>query len=437
MNIVVANAPGQLGSGESLVLFPSRWDAAIRGPKDFAYYPYELGYLSSLLKRDLPEHRVTMVDGNMPNPRNVSEGWDGYHYAQHILALQPDWLVSECSALTFKAMTECIRELKDQLPAMKAVLCGPLATSDQPRVLKAGWDYAVAGEYEMNVLRLIRCQQPEPGRVDIASLPWPEDEDIHRIDYWERSNPCSGLVQVYPTRGCPLSCTFCVVPLYYGGHGASGGSHRVRDPRDVCDEIEYLADRYADRFRGCFFNEETHNANVPWFSQFCQSLIDRGLNRYTYDAMCGYWPFSEELVQLAARAGYRQLRVGVENLSERSGKAMKKNVHADKLERFMHWCRDSRIAAYGTFQIGAPGSDEESDRYTVDKIHQWCNEGLMPRWQASISTPQPGTPFHAECQREGWLVTQDLSRYNGMHAVVSYPDYGAGRIEEVFQSIWK
>lgn len=50
MNIVIANGPGVLDNGKEVILFPSRWDSAVPGRASFQFYPYELGYLSSLLK---------------------------------------------------------------------------------------------------------------------------------------------------------------------------------------------------------------------------------------------------------------------------------------------------------------------------------------------------------------------------------------------------
>jgi len=445
MKIVVANGPGRLSTGESLVLFPSRWDAAIAGRKDFAYYPYELAYLSTLLKTCLPHDEVKFVDGNLPIPSEVGFGWNSMQYANHLVSLQPDWVITECSALSYKTMRACMAEVKEYLPNCKFCLTGPYVTHSWAKAIEDGWDSVIAGEYEYKVLQLFTDNaQLLPGRgfddpVDIDTLPWPEDEDISRIDYWERSNPLGnipGMIQVFPTRGCPLSCTFCAVPLYYGGHGNTSRSHRTRTPAYVCAEIAYLAAKYQDRFYGCFFNEETHNADKDWFIRFCTELIKRKLDHYVYDAMCGYWNFDEETVRLASAAGYQQLRVGVENLSETSGRAIKKNVNAERLIQFLHLCRDNGICTYGTFQIGAQGSSEQEDRHTVSLIKAWEKEGLMPRWQCSISTPQPGTPFFREAKEKGWLVTQNIARYDGMRAVVDFPHYSADTIQSVFESIW-
>jgi len=219
--------------------------------------------------------------------------------------------------------------------------------------------------------------------------------------------------------------------MYYGGHGKSHKSHRTRNVYNVADEISYLAKKYDGQFSGCFFNEETHNADVEWLVSFAETLIERGLNRYYYDAMCGYWTFTEDLVELLARAGYIQLRVGIESFSTKVGKSIKKVVFHDKFMKFLEWCDKYNVFVYGTTQIGAQGSTYEDDLSTLKALWELKNKGLLRRWQHSISTPQPGTPFHKEVRESGYLITDDVQRYNGVEPVVSWPDYPASKIAEM------
>lgn len=437
-SIVIANAPRTLDNGQEVILFPSRWDSGIPHghTAPFQFYPYELAYLSALLKRELPDATVTMLDGNL-------EGWNGDQTIQEIAKLRPDVLICELSALTYPTMTRVMQGASKgkqymggtyQLLNMRAILCGPMATHDRADL--DGWTDVVQGEYELKVLELLGGMVPPEARTDAGLinldwLPWPEDEDVDRSRYYEINHYAKpAVIQVYATRGCPLSCTFCVVPTYYGGHGKTSRSHRCRDAGDVCDEIEYLAAKYPN-FHGCYFNEEAHNANTEWFTAFCEEIIRRGLNRYEYDAMCGMWPFTQELVQLAKRAGYRQIRFGLESTSEQVGKAIKKTIHRDKTEQFLGWLKEAGIGAYATLQVGAMGSTEASDKQTIADVHEWRRRGLVQKWQLSTSTPQPSTPFYDLAKGNGWLVTEDINEYDGMRAVVNFPLYPATRIQAV------
>lgn len=417
MNIVIANGPGRLDNGSDVILFPSRWDSALPNAP-FRFYPYELAYLSTLLKRELPQAKITMLDGNI-------KGWNADQYAVEINKLNPDVLICELSALTYATMTRCQQQIK----SCDTVLVGPMATYDG--AYDDGWLNQFIGEYEHKVLAHLKNQPQPTGYIDLDWLPFPEDDDICRLDYDEINHYASGTIQLYPTRGCPLACSFCVVPTYYGGHGKSHRSHRCRNVESVGDEIEYLANKYQGKFSGCYFNEEAHNANVDWLVSFAEMLIRRGLNKYQYAAMCGYWTFTEELVNLLAKAGYRQIRFGVESTSEQVGKSIKKVMFVDKLEQLMTWCKAVGIGCYGTFQIGAPGSTETTDRQTIADLNRWRSQGLMQKWQVSTSTPLPNTPFYQQAKSNGWLITEDLNRFNGFHPVLSYPHYTAEQIFKV------
>jgi len=219
--------------------------------------------------------------------------------------------------------------------------------------------------------------------------------------------------------------------MYYGGHGKSYGSHRCRSTENVCDEISYLADKYVGLFNGCFFNEETHNADPEWLAQFCEALIRRGLNKYHYDAMCGYWTFTEDLIELMSRAGYCYIRMGIESLSRDVGKAIHKTVFPDKLLNVLEWCKKYGIKTYGTSQIGAPGSTWEADYQTLYGLLGLKNRGLLDRWQHSVSTPQPGTPMYQEAKANGNLLHEDTTRFNGVEAVMGWPDYPAEQINKM------
>lgn len=431
MNIVISNPPCFLDNGKGVILFPSRWDSGVNGKPLFHFYPYELAYLSALLKRELPDANVKMLDPNVM-------GLNGDQTIQLIAQHKPDVLITECSALTYPTMTRVMQAVDPQT----AILCGPMATYEGAGHLD-GWNKCVVGEYELKVLELLGGNVPPEARtnglVNLDWLPWPEDEDISRAAYREinhyidyRTNAV--VPQMYLTRGCSLACGFCSVPNYYGGHGKSFKSHRGRDVDDCCEEILYLKAMYGDRMRAAFFNDEAHNANVDWLVSLCEAFIKRGMkdkHNLRFDAMCGYWPMTEELVKLMAAAGYEQIRFGVESTSIVVGKKIGKAMHLEKLENFMGWLKKYGVHGYATVQVGALGSTEETDRQTIADLKRWIANGSISKWQISTSTPQPNTPFFQECLRNGWLTTTDFSLYDGYRAVVNFPNYPAERIQYV------
>ena len=83
--------------------------------------------------------------------------------------------------------------------------------------------------------------------------------------------------------------------------------------------------------------------------------------------------------------------------------------------------------------VGLPGSSLESDLATFNQLAELKVRGLFGWCQCAPATPNPGTPFHAQAKREGWLTTDDYNQYHWYSPVVSYPHYSADRIFAMFQ----
>ena len=421
MRIVIATPPERLIDGKFCMLFPSRCDWVGEAPSGTKYYPYELGYLSSLLKRDLPGADVKLIDGNLA-------GMGYFALTAAIAEREPDVLITEAGHLTYPTMTHILQTLRKITPGMRFILTGPYATAFPAQCAADGWE-PVSGEYEYKVLAKLRGEAEPQGYIDLDSLPFPEDDDVSRLSYHEEACIEDGTVQGYATRGCPLSCSYCVVPLYYGGHGRSHKSHRTRAVGSVCAEVEELAYRHKG-FRGVFWNDEAHNANPAWLAQLSQALINRGLNIYHYDAMCGYWGWNEALVKQISQAGYKQIRLGVETLNGGVGKRIGKVVFPAKLVQVLEWLKEYGISVHLTAMVGLPGSTFQTDLQTLEALLGMKADGLWATCQHSPATPNPGTAFYNQAKQNGWLATEDFSQFHWRNVVLNYPDYSRNEIEK-------
>jgi radical SAM superfamily enzyme YgiQ (UPF0313 family) len=132
------------------------------------------------------------------------------------------------------------------------------------------------------------------------------------------------------------------------------------------------------------------------------------------------------------QAGYYKLRIGIETASEKVAQAMRKKIEVNRLVDNLKVAKSIGMKMYGTFTFGAPESNREEDLKTVRLIKYLLEEALLDDLQISICTPQPGTPFHQMAKERGFLLTEDWVQFDGVRAVVSYPDYPAQEIEEVF-----
>lgn len=420
MRVIVANPPGILDNGKYIVPFPSRCDWVGSQPAETSYYPYDLGYFTSMLK--LAGIEARLFDGQIGSiPADV--------YTNAIAAQCPDVLVCECGHLSYPTMTRIMQDLKLGLN-IKAILCGPFGTAYPERARADGWDVVIPGEFQYKALAEImgRAWPDEP--IDPNTLPFPDDEDCPRINYWEQSNIVKPMIQVYATRGCTMRCEFCTTPLYYGGYD-NRGYVLTRGFDNVCAEIEYLKERYP-QLEGIFFDEENHAGDIKWLRGFANRLIERGLNSMVYEAMCGYWTLKQEDIELLARAGYKKLRFGVESLatSEAGGKSGK-HVAAQRLQNVLTWCKANEITTHLYTMIGVPGSSEDGDIETLRSLIGFKAHDLVESIQHSICTPNPGTRLFEQCRANGWLASDDPQNYHWHSPVIDRPEYPAARVQVV------
>lgn len=428
MKIVIANSVGVDANGYHMVHVPSRWSLGVKNFTNCVYYPWELAYTSSLLKRDT-DHDVKFLDG-------VLNAWDFDTYLNQLRKEQPDWLVMESSTRTIGEDLRLAQAAKNEF-GTKVIMAGQHPMARPEEVLKVA-DFVCIGEYEFAVLDLVLGKNPKniPGvypnprgeLTDINRLPFPEDDDIRRMDYHE-PNCRYRQIQMYGSRGCPRRCNFCAAAtLYYDEL-----NWRPRDVKNIILEIKTLKEKYPE-MEGIFFDEETHNIRKSFNIELAQEIRKAGLDNLKYEAMCEYASLDEEALTEMKSAGYYKIRFGIETASDLVAEQMTLGKKHDlkKLRSILKFGQSIGMRFYGTISVGGLGSSREEDRKTVDLVYELSSQGLMHEIQVSINTPQPGTDFYNSCVEKGLLKTQTTNEgFDGNgHVVVEYPDYPAEQIQE-------
>jgi radical SAM superfamily enzyme YgiQ (UPF0313 family) len=432
MNIVIANSVGIDEKGYYIVHSPSRWSLGVENYTDCIYYPWELSYTSSLLKKQFPEFNIKMVDGIL-NRTNAID------YGKIIESFKPDVLIMEPSARTYSEDVKIVKYIKSKCDS-KIILAGGLATAE-PEKLSEFADFVCIGEYEYTVLELLKTNFSDKSiagifpngyreLLEVDSLPFPEDDDVSRIEYFEPNCEYQE-IQFYTSRGCPMQCNFCVAGnLYY-----KRPNWRPRKIENIMNEIKYLKQKYPE-MEGLFLDEEVHNVNKKFVLEFCDALIENKLNNLKIDAMCEYYLLDEEIMNRMVQAGYYKLRVGIETASEKVAKLMnlKNKFNLKKLFEVLKFAKKIGLKMYGTFTIGGLGSNREEDQKTIDLIFKLISENLLYDLQISINTPQPGTPFYKICKKNKYFATENWLDFDGGNGtVLSYPEYKKTDIDAMYR----
>jgi len=431
MKIVVANSVGIDANGYYIIHSPSRWSEGVATRYNwFSYYPWELAYTSSLLKRET-DHGVKFIDGCL-------ERLDSPKYFRRIAAENPDWLIMESSSRIFKENVKLAQAIKQKFNT-KVIFVGQHASAFPREVLAQGVDYVCLGEYEFTVLELIQGKAPGsieglyPNKrrslIDINKLPFPEDEDVSRLSYGLPGEPSSEYleIQMYASRGCPFSCDFCVARnLYYGQP-----NYRPRQIFDLVNEIKYLKNKYPE-MEGVFFDEECHNGNKNFILNLSRAIKINQLDNLHYEAMCDIRLLDKEIMQAMYEAGYYKIRFGIETASQKVSEAINKYIEIPRLIAILEGAKQIGLKTYGTFMFGAPESNKYEDDKTVGLIKRLVESELLDNVQISICTPQPGTPFYQWVKEKGYLLTEDFSQFDGgRSSVISYPEYSAYEIKKM------
>lgn len=426
MKILVLNSVGIDERGFRIVHSPSRWSLGVKNYTNCVYYPWELAYTSALLKKNTDFH-VKMLDG-------VLNQWDHTAYLENVIAEDPEYIIMESSTRTIESDLKLAGEVKKQC-GTKIIMAGQHPTAF-PDIIQKTADYVCLGEYEYTVLDIINGKErnkipglyPNPRRqlLDINSLPYPENEDIRRIDYHEPNCEYKE-IQMYASRGCPRQCGYCVAAsVYY-----KKKNWRPRKVGSIIQEIKFLKNQYPE-MEGIFFDEETHNVNKNFIKNLTRAICEEKLNNFHYSAMCEYASLDEEMLMDMKKAGYYKIRIGIETASDKVADKMglKGKFRLDKLWKILEIAQDIKLKVYGTFLIGAFGSSLEEDKKTIYMIHDLTEKGLLNDLQVSIATPQPGTNFYKIAEKKSYLLTKDWWKYDGAnYPVVEYPGYPATQIK--------
>ncbi|MBF0508337.1 MAG: radical SAM protein [Deltaproteobacteria bacterium] len=431
VDVVLANPPWELPAGFTSVRAGSRWPHTRKVNEQILEefpFPFLLAYTTALLNR---EGLTAVVMDCLAQKIGLDE------FIGRLQARQPRLLVLETSSPSFAADILVIKKIKAAL-GVPLALAGPHPTFMAEDILTRHpeVDYCLLGEYEYPVLALaggqpaaeipglacrhdgrVRVSPPAsgPGLKPLDDLPYPERDQLNVLTHYNE-NFCRHVpnITLVSSRGCPHRCIFCLEPVYYAGY-------RARAPEKVVDEMFYLRDRYHPR--EFYFDDSSFTVGEKRVRDICRSLIDRQLG-LPWSAM-GDGMVGSETLKLMRRAGCGGLKFGVESADPDILKQMKKPVNLDKVRRVVAVCRSLGIRTHATYAFGGPG---ENDR-TIEHTLRFAIGLNTDTAQFSCMIPFPGTPLFDQAQAQGWLLTTDFSRFDGLNeSVIGYPDCSGPRI---------
>jgi radical SAM superfamily enzyme YgiQ (UPF0313 family) len=237
-------------------------------------------------------------------------------------------------------------------------------------------------------------------KEDLSGLPLARYDLVDPRRYWRLPGNSKPFYVVETSRGCPHSCSFCSVRLYFGQ------KVRFRPVGDVIDEIRRLGASYyifaddnlmADPERARELFAALKPLRIRWGGQFDVNAVRH-----------------PDVLRLAAEAGCRYAGVGIESITAENFEYTNKrqNLHV-RVEDVVGGFRSAGIAVAASMIFGMDADTEESLDETVRRIIECRTDYLLP-W---VLTPGPGSQVYDELKKQGRLLHENYSLYNGVDVV--------------------
>jgi radical SAM superfamily enzyme YgiQ (UPF0313 family) len=211
------------------------------------------------------------------------------------------------------------------------------------------------------------------------------------------------------SRGCTRSCNFCSIRHMYGR------AFRPFPIARILDDIDEIY--HQRRSRWIFVADDNMVLDPARVIQLCDAIIARGYRdlHFTVQADCVTMARNEPMVRAMARAGFRSIFLGMENVSTRNLQLAHKGDIVSHSRRAVALCHKYGIMVVGGMIFGFPDDDEED----IVANYRFLKSTEADTAYCQILTPYPKTGIRQSLLDQG-LVTNphDYTRYNGMWANV-------------------
>jgi anaerobic magnesium-protoporphyrin IX monomethyl ester cyclase len=243
------------------------------------------------------------------------------------------------------------------------------------------------------------------------------DIDQYRVA-WTKAHG-EFMLNMVTTRGCPFHCNWCAKPIW-------GQRYAMRSPEDVATEMAHVKRLYRPDV--IWFADDIFGLRESWLATFADMVVELDaaipfVMQSRADLM------SPAAVAHLARAGCREVWLGVESGSQRILDAMDKGITVEQVREARERLGAHGIRASFFTQFGYPGEDWDDIRKTVDLLRETLPDDVG----VSVSYPLPGTKFHTQVldqlqARTNWDDSHSLEMlfrgtftspfYKRLHAVI-------------------
>ena len=395
--------------------------------RSFVYPPVGLTYLAASL-------RDSGVDARIIDAKSLELTCEAT--VQAAVSEEPDFIGVTVFTSRLKSSLDVCRGIKALRPTTMVVVGGPHIHPLHREVIQQDFiDFCLRGEGEITMRELIDALSNggDPARVrgitfrdgggvvvtpdrpmlqNLDALPFPARDLLAHDTY--RLSTGSGEVRfaaVSASRGCPFDCHFCSVPRFWP-------RRRQRSAANVLDELRDVQALGVEFVR---FTDELFTARRRWVSEFCQGMVERGLNTMAWSCDSRVDTISADLLEEMKRANCQVIFYGIEFGNQRILDLSGKKTAISQIYHVVRMTKEAGISPHANFMLGYP---TETRQTIEDTIELACRVGVDGA-TFTIVTPFPGTELFDYCLEHNLLRTTDWEEYDYCRpdrAIIQLPD---------------
>ncbi|MDB5405953.1 MAG: Radical domain protein [Rhodospirillales bacterium] len=239
---------------------------------------------------------------------------------------------------------------------------------------------------------------------EVSELAWPVWPDGYMERFWAAGKSygvqTARDMPIIASRGCPYRCTFCSNPRMWTTR------YILRDIDDLIGEIKSYVARYD--ITALQFYDLTAVTKKRWTLEFCQRLIDEGLDYLKWSLPSGTRSeaLDSETLAMLKRTNCNYLVYAPESGSPETLVKIKKRIELASLTQSVLEAKRQGIVVRTNLIIGFPHE-------TRRNVFQTIRYGLYLAWKGAdevtinIFSPYPGTEIFADLLAKKKLTLGD------------------------------